>query len=298
MTSSKPNSLSASHKRAAIDGTPDSRPLLTAAIREYLRRHLRRSPWFIRDEEPPFSAETASIAAFDPVENPVPPEAVAYLRSILSGLHIRALYEWLLSVNTMRYNAQMDVILLLLRWLQAEGDRDFVCQMPVARLIGERGKRMLETLIEAGADYSPHLLKDFYRKQSEMDYESWMQEVDKILRRTEERLAKGYQLYGNDAEELIRMGVLWSGELTRLYLQGCWHMSRESVIRHMPDAAYSFSLSVEDDEIKTVYDVSIKGKYDLTVKNLPFYRRRVDTARQIIRFRRRMIQAIEKVDTS
>lgn len=132
----------------AIIGTKQPAPLLDEAFRAGVRSRLAY--------ERPHHAKMLPKADYI-VTNPLPVDAVAYLKLIVNGIHQQALYEWLTTVAASEYQMQFEVLDLLIQFLVADERRALRWYALIRQVLGKDGLRGVDLVLEmtdvVGAQY-------------------------------------------------------------------------------------------------------------------------------------------------
>lgn len=189
----------------AVMGTVDSANLLSTAASAGVQQRVLYK----------VAQQTHALPANTPIKNPVPAEAVAYLRLLLNGIHELALLDWLTTIYEMGYQMPFEVIVLFIDFLAKKGINNVFWYPLIKRAFGVNGR--LRATVVLGDMALNERQKDFISDKLSAAYEKTAEPPPLMLDITR-RLTENPTAFLN-LSPLLEVNQLWTAALTQAFIE-------------------------------------------------------------------------------
>lgn len=269
-----------------MTGTDSYATLLLSATKQALQQRMVGE----------IATQTSPIVGLNlQVWHPIPESAVQYLQLIMRGTHRQALHEWLTTVQKYGYQAQAEVLAMLLRAFMHHQFEELHHTGAFKRLLGVQGMARAARLMHLDPVSYPDQawwLTLLQRQTSDNDYQMLqkMQTATKFSTELTHDNVRRYMLY------LKRINQVWTTPLTQHYLQTIHNTHEPSIlmyfVKEIEAMAYFFALDGTLDRLRVLLQEYENDNLLVELRALPPYREYIRKAMNIITFRQHMVEAI------
>lgn len=232
------------------------------------------------------------------ITNPIPEEAVRYLRLMLRGIHRPALHEWLVTVQQAGYQAQIEVIDILMRFLIAQWSTKSQWHQPIKWVLGAEGIAAARVIVAEGdfgvveREFGSMALDRRVAQDSLFGHQARIDQViEKLQRVTRLRTRM-------DPKLLQSIERVWPHDLTEMFFEHILApVGARYVLQDIYTYVYFFALTIDEAALNQLAElldeVSIKRPAQMQSNQaLRWHQRQVEDLEAVMDFRRRVVRAI------
>lgn len=236
------------------------------------------------------------------VENPVPPEAVRYLRLILNGVYHNVLHEWVTLVHAAGYQPSAEVVYLLTRFVAKVGSFYLKWMESIKSLMGDEGIVLALSLLET--DDMPlykffvssidnlNYLKKLFTDPVIIDYSRY-DEHDPMVHYA--RRLNGVVLdRWTSLREVGKIQQVWSTDLMDAFYKVIMERNDDLTMINLVTCSHFFQLDSNLTLTKWLQNVPTFSPASSRVCRSTQCLEKIHKARLVLEFRRQMVAAIQQ----